>query len=68
MAKGLSASALMAKSEAEWRTEDDMRTLARAAEIRADPKRLKAAQDLAKKKLLELAAVAGGGSDGDADD
>lgn len=63
MAKGLSASAQMAKSEAEWRAEDDMRTLARAAEIRNDPARLKAAQELAKKKLLELAQVAGGDSD-----
>jgi hypothetical protein len=61
------AAAMLAKSEADWRVEDDMRTLARAAEIRKDPKRLAAAQKLAKEKLLELAAVAGG-SDGDADD
>lgn len=65
MGKALSASAQMAKSEAEWRAEDDMRTLARAAEIRKDAKRLAAAQALAKKKLLELAQVAG---DSDADD
>lgn len=65
MGKVLSASAQMAKSEAEWRAEDDMRTLARAAEIRKDAKRLAAAQALAKKKLLELAQVAG---DSDADD
>lgn len=66
MAKGKNSTiAAMAKSEAEWRAEDDMRTLARAAEIRNDPKRLKAAQELAKAKLLELAQVAGGGSDAD---
>lgn len=63
MAKALSASAQMAKTEADWQAEGDMHTLARAAEIRADPKRLKAAQELAKKKLLELAQVAGGDSD-----
>lgn len=42
-----------------WQTQEDMHTLARAAEIRADPKRLKAAQDMAKEKLMELAQVAG---------
>lgn len=57
------AAAVIAKSEHDWQTEDDMRTLARAAEIRKDPKRLAAAQELAKKKLLELAAVAGGDGD-----
>lgn len=50
--------AILARSEMDWRIEDDMRTLARAAEIRADPKRLKAAQDMAAKKMLELASVA----------
>lgn len=55
--------ASMAKQEAEWRAEDDVRTLARAAEIRKDPKRLAAAQKLAQEKLLELAAVAGGDND-----
>lgn len=48
----------------EWRIEDDLRTLARAAEIRADPKRMKAAQSLAQKKMLEFASVA---TDADAD-
>lgn len=50
----------MAKTEAEWQTEDDLRTLSRAAEIKKDPARLKRVQELAKKKLLALASVAGG--------
>lgn len=49
--------------EKDWQAEDDMRTLARAEEIRKDPKRLKAALAKAKEKIAELdalAAVAGG--------
>lgn len=41
-------------SDKEWQIEDDMRTLVRAEEIRKDPKRLKAAQQLAKKRAEEL--------------
>ncbi|MFZ7319684.1 hypothetical protein ACLS0R_11590 [Comamonas jiangduensis] len=41
-------------SDKEWQIEDDMRTLVRAAEIRKDPKRLKAAQQMAKKRAEEL--------------
>lgn len=41
----------------EWQAEDDMRTLVRAEEIRKDPKRLKAAQQLAKKRAEELNAL-----------
>jgi hypothetical protein len=41
-----------------WQAEDDMRTLARAEEIRRDPKRLAAAKAEAKKKLEEIATVA----------
>ncbi len=37
----------------DWRARDDMRTLMSAAAIRRDPKRLKAAQAAAKKKLKE---------------
>jgi len=47
-----------AASEIEWQTEDDLRTLVRAREIEKDPKRMKAAQELAKKKMVEVAAVA----------
>jgi hypothetical protein len=48
----------MEKSEAEWRAEDDMRTLLRAKEVESDPKRLAAARACAKKKLSEMQSVA----------
>lgn len=47
-----------AAAEIDWQTEDDLRTLVRAREIEKDPKRMKAAQELAKKKMMEVAAVA----------
>lgn len=46
-------------SEKKWRTESDLRTLQEAEAIERDPARMKAAQDLAKQKLVELAAVVG---------
>jgi hypothetical protein len=42
----------------DWECEEDLRTLVRAKEIEKDPKRYKAAQELAKKKMMEVAAVA----------
>lgn len=39
--------------EAKWRAEDDARILQTAAEIRKDPKRLKAAVDAAKRLATE---------------
>ena len=45
--------------EAKWRAEDDLRTLARAEEVRRDPKRLAAAKKMAREKLAELQTVAG---------
>lgn len=48
------------KSEMDrWQAEEDVRTLARAEEIRNDPKRLAAAKKMAASKLAELQAVAG---------
>lgn len=44
--------------EARWRAEDDMRTLARAEEVKADPKRLAAAKKMAKTKLAEMQSIA----------
>lgn len=38
----------------EWQAEEDMRTLVHAEEVRKDPKRLKAAQAMAKKRADEL--------------
>lgn len=38
----------------DWQAESDMRTLAEAAEIRKDPKRLAAALAKAKQKIADL--------------
>jgi len=57
--KAAAAIPAISDSEAKWRAEDDMRTLARAEEIKKDPKRLAAAKKCAKEKLAEMQAVAG---------
>lgn len=44
--------------DAEWRAECDMRSLMEAEKIKADPKRFKAARELAKKKMMEVASIA----------
>jgi hypothetical protein len=46
-----------AEQEKRWRAESDMDTLIRAQEIRADPKRLKAAQDIARERVQQAAEV-----------
>lgn len=56
MAKKNSA---MVKEQDDWQAEDDLRCLMNCEKIEKDPKRLKAAKDLAKKKLMEVAAIAG---------
>ena len=38
----------------DWQAKDDLHTLVRAAEIRADPKRLRAAMEQAQKKVAEM--------------
>jgi hypothetical protein len=48
-------------TEEDWKTESDLRTLQEAEVIERDPKRLAKVQALAKKKLLELAAIAAEG-------
>lgn len=45
------------KEDEEWRVEDDMRTLMRAKEIEADPKRIAKVKIMAEKKLKEVAGV-----------
>lgn len=45
---------------ADWQTESDLRTLQEAECIKRDPMRMKACQEMAKKKLTEMAAIAGG--------
>jgi hypothetical protein len=57
MAKTLSAAQVSAKQEADWRAEDDLRTLLRAAEIKKDPKRLAAAKAKAKEQMQALQAA-----------
>lgn len=54
MAKGITA----VKSEDDWRAESDLHTLMEAEKIKRDPKRLAKAQALAKKKMMDVAAVA----------
>jgi hypothetical protein len=46
----------VAYDESKWRAEADMRTLAEAAAIRRDPKRLAAARKAAKSRLAEMKA------------
>lgn len=48
----------MRKQEEEWRVERDLDTLMECERIEKDPKRLAAAQALAKKRLMDLAGVA----------
>jgi hypothetical protein len=54
----MKAAQAISSHERDWRAEEDMRTLARAEEIKRDPARLKAAQKKAREKLDELQAVA----------
>lgn len=55
----------MRKEEDDWQTQRDLETLMECERIEKDPKRLAKAQALAKKRLLDLAAVASEGkSDG----
>jgi len=57
--KSTSPSAVGVYDDSKWRAEDDMRTLARAEEVRNDPKRLAAAKKMAREKLAELQTIAG---------
>lgn len=54
------------ESDRDWRAEDDMRTLARAEEIKADKKRFAAAQVSARRKIEEMEAIFG--EDDESDD
>jgi hypothetical protein len=53
----------IAKSEYDWQAEDDLRTMMASEEIEKDPKRLAKVQALAKKKMLDMAALASEGKD-----
>lgn len=48
-----------------WQAQDDLRTLARAREIKADAKRMAAVRKLAEQQMVVAAAVA---ADADSDD
>lgn len=62
MAKKSGNAIAMTKAEDDWATQRDLDTLMECEKIEKDPKRLKAAQALAKKRLLDLAAVASEGA------
>jgi len=51
------AASAVIDQDKEWRAEDDMRTLARAEEIKRDPKRLAAARAKAKAALAQMQSV-----------
>lgn len=51
----------IAAQEAKWRAERDLETLMECERIEKDPKRLAAAQKLAKERLMDLAGVASEG-------
>lgn len=48
----------MVAEDQKWKVEQDLHSLAEAAEIQKDTKRLKAAQALAKEKMAELQKIA----------
>lgn len=56
--KSKRARAPTVKIEDNWRVEGDLSTLMEAEKIKADPKRLAAAQALAKQKMMAAAKVA----------
>lgn len=50
-------------SPEDWRIEDDLRTLCQAEKIKIDPKRMKACQELAQKRMVEMASFIGEGQE-----
>lgn len=63
MAKKSRGAVNLIKPDEEWQVEDDMRTLMRAKEIQADPKRMAKVKALARKKLETVATVLGEASE-----
>lgn len=51
------------KPDEEWMVESDLRTLMEAEKIEKDPKRMAKVRALAKKKMMEAAAIASEGQD-----
>lgn len=62
MATKKKSNAVVGYDDSKWRIERDLSTLQDAEAIERDPARFKAAQNLAKQKLVELAAVVGDSS------
>lgn len=58
MARGIAVN-----TPADWQTERDLETLIECEKIEKDPKRLAKAQALAKKRMMDMAAVAAEGKD-----
>jgi len=54
------AKACAMKEENDWRIEEDVRTLARAEEIKKDPKRMAAAKKMAQEKIERMKTIASG--------
>jgi hypothetical protein len=51
------------KHEDDWQVESDLRTMIECEKIEKDPKRLAKVQALAKKRMMEVAAIASEGKD-----
>lgn len=60
-AKGYAEPAIGYGPDKDWQAEDDMRTLARAEEIKRDRGRYTAAKKCARRKVRELEAISNGG-------
>ena len=56
MAKGNTIA--VSKAPDDWQVESDLRTMMESEMIEKDPKRLAAVQALAKKKMMDMAAIA----------
>lgn len=63
MAKKSNSVIAMTKAEDDWQAESDLRTMIECEKIEADPKRLAKVQALAKKRMMEAAAIASEGKD-----
>lgn len=55
--------AALARSESDWRAEDDLRVLLEAEKIKKDSARMKAARAMAKTKVEAMNNVATGGKE-----
>lgn len=56
-------SGIVAVSDDDWECENDLRTMIEAERIEKDPKRMAKVRALAKKRMLESAAIAAEGMD-----